>query len=85
MHEWAKMCAGVKYRARGAPAKTRYCGHYFSRLMRDMTNPVQAACPAYYMGEEQGGSRGCWDIGGGATTLCVAHTQEGFLHLPCPL
>ena len=21
MHEWAKMCAGVKYQARGAPAK----------------------------------------------------------------
>ena len=51
VHEWAKMCAGAKYRARGAPAKTRYCGHYFSRLMRDASKHLQTDRLAYYMRE----------------------------------
>ena len=58
------MCAGTKFQARGAPAKTRYCGHYFSRLMQDVTKCMQTAWPAYYMGEEQGRSKGYWDLGG---------------------
>ena len=53
MHEWAKMCAGAKYRARGAPAKTRYCGHYFSRLMHNMSQPQLAAHLAYCMGRNK--------------------------------
>ena len=52
--------------------------------MRDMTNPVQAACPAYYMGEEQGGSRGCWDIGGGLPHYVLPTHKRAFRTHPAP-
>ena len=51
MHKKPQMCAGAKFRARGAPAKTRYCGHYFSRLMRAASKHVQTDRLAYYMRE----------------------------------
>ena len=57
-HKWAKMCAGVKNHARGAPAKMRYCGHYFSRLMHDSSKQVQTDHLAYYMGEGTGWEQG---------------------------
>ena len=60
VHNLAKMCAGTKFRARGAPAKTRYCGHYFSRLMQDLSQHVQTDCLAYYMGEGQSREQGIW-------------------------
>ena len=52
-----EMCAGAKFRARGAPAKTRYSGHYFSRLMRGASQHVQTECPDYYMGNGQSNTR----------------------------
>ena len=58
VHNLAKMCAGTKFRARGAPAKTRYCGHYFSRLMRGVSIGTLAHCLAYCMGKEQGRGMG---------------------------
>ena len=47
----AEMCAGPKCRARGAPAKTRYSGHHFSRLMRAASAQALGDRPAYYMRE----------------------------------
>ena len=60
MRKMWKMSAGAKFRARGAPAKTRYCGHYFSRLMQDLSQHVQTDCLAYYMGEGQSREQGIW-------------------------
>lgn len=37
--------------ARGSPLKTRYSGHQYSRLMRDMTKHTQTAAHSYYMRE----------------------------------
>ena len=48
---FSKMCAGGFHCAREAPAKTRYSGHHFSRLMRDASNKRQAERPAYLMRE----------------------------------
>ena len=56
VHNLAKMCAGAKFRARGAPAKTRYCGHYFSRLMRAASKQVQTDPLAYSMGRNRAGA-----------------------------
>ena len=60
MHKMRILSAGVKFHARGGPAKTRYCGHYFSRLMQNLSHHVQTDCLAYYMGEGQSREQGIW-------------------------